>query len=36
MTSPFDILFERVRIGPVIALDRFYQVPRWRRGRFGP
>jgi dimethylamine/trimethylamine dehydrogenase len=27
MTSPFDILFEPVRIGPVIAPNRFYQVP---------
>jgi dimethylamine/trimethylamine dehydrogenase len=27
MTSPFDILFEPVRIGPVTAPNRFYQVP---------
>jgi dimethylamine/trimethylamine dehydrogenase len=27
MTSPFDILFEPVQIGPVIAPNRFYQVP---------
>ncbi len=27
MTSPFDVLFEPVRIGPVIAPNRFYQVP---------
>ena len=27
MTSPFDILFEPIRIGPVIAPNRFYQVP---------
>lgn len=27
MSNPYDILFETVRIGPVIALNRFYQVP---------
>lgn len=27
MTSPFDILFEPLRIGPVTAPNRFYQVP---------
>jgi dimethylamine/trimethylamine dehydrogenase len=27
MTSPFDILFEPLQIGPVTALNRFYQVP---------
>ena len=27
MTSPYDILFEPVRIGPVMAPNRFYQVP---------
>ena len=27
MSSPYDILFETVRIGPVIAPNRFYQVP---------
>ena len=27
MTSPFDILFEPVHIGPVTAPNRFYQVP---------
>jgi dimethylamine/trimethylamine dehydrogenase len=27
MTSPYDILFETVRIGPVTAPNRFYQVP---------
>ena len=27
MTSPFDILFEPIRIGPVVAPNRFYQVP---------
>ena len=27
MTNPYDILFETVRIGPVIAPNRFYQVP---------
>ncbi|HEX6571246.1 MAG TPA: FAD-dependent oxidoreductase [Steroidobacteraceae bacterium] len=27
MPSPFDILFEPVRIGPVTAPNRFYQVP---------
>ncbi len=27
MTSPFEILFEPIRIGPVIAPNRFYQVP---------
>ncbi|HLA06539.1 MAG TPA: FAD-dependent oxidoreductase [Anaerolineales bacterium] len=27
MTSPFDILFEPVRIGPVTTPNRFYQVP---------
>jgi len=27
MTSPFDILFEPVQIGPVTAPNRFYQVP---------
>lgn len=27
MISPFDILFEPVRIGPVTAPNRFYQVP---------
>ncbi|MBE7551763.1 MAG: FAD-dependent oxidoreductase [Anaerolineales bacterium] len=27
MNNPFDILFEPVRIGPVIAPNRFYQVP---------
>ncbi len=27
MPSPYDILFEPVRIGPVVAPNRFYQVP---------
>jgi dimethylamine/trimethylamine dehydrogenase len=27
MGNPYDILFEPVRIGPVIAPNRFYQVP---------
>jgi dimethylamine/trimethylamine dehydrogenase len=27
MTSPYDILFEPVKIGPVTARNRFYQVP---------
>jgi len=27
MTSPFDILFEPIQIGPVTAPNRFYQVP---------
>jgi dimethylamine/trimethylamine dehydrogenase len=27
MSSPYDVLFEPVRIGPVIAPNRFYQVP---------
>jgi len=27
MSSPYDILFETVRIGPVTAPNRFYQVP---------
>ncbi|QSR26935.1 NADH:flavin oxidoreductase [Nocardioides aromaticivorans] len=27
MTSPYDILFEPVQIGPVTAKNRFYQVP---------
>lgn len=27
MKSPYDILFETVRIGPVVAPNRFYQVP---------
>jgi dimethylamine/trimethylamine dehydrogenase len=27
MSNPYDILFETVRIGPVIAPNRFYQVP---------
>ena len=27
MTSPYDILFEPLRIGPVTARNRFYQVP---------
>ena len=27
MISPFDILFEPIRIGPVTAPNRFYQVP---------
>jgi len=27
MNNPYDILFESVRIGPVIAPNRFYQVP---------
>ncbi|HVF24657.1 MAG TPA: FAD-dependent oxidoreductase [Anaerolineales bacterium] len=27
MNSPHDILFEAVRIGPVVAPNRFYQVP---------
>jgi dimethylamine/trimethylamine dehydrogenase len=27
MDSPYDILFETVRIGPVTAPNRFYQVP---------
>jgi dimethylamine/trimethylamine dehydrogenase len=27
MTNPYDILFETVRIGPVVAPNRFYQVP---------
>jgi len=27
MTSPYDILFEPIRIGPVTAPNRFYQVP---------
>ena len=25
--SPYDVLFEPVRIGPVTAPNRFYQVP---------
>ena len=28
MASPYDILFEPVRIGPVTAPNRFYQVPQ--------
>jgi dimethylamine/trimethylamine dehydrogenase len=27
MSSPYNILFETVRIGPVVAPNRFYQVP---------
>ena len=27
MNSPYDILFETVRIGPLVAPNRFYQVP---------
>jgi dimethylamine/trimethylamine dehydrogenase len=27
MTSPYDILFEPIKIGPVTAPNRFYQVP---------
>ncbi len=27
MSSPYDILFQTVRIGPVVAPNRFYQVP---------
>src|SRR5215207_7790187 len=27
MNNPYDILFETVRIGPVVAPNRFYQVP---------
>jgi len=27
MTSPFDLLFQPLRIGPVTAPNRFYQVP---------
>jgi dimethylamine/trimethylamine dehydrogenase len=27
MTNPYNILFETVRIGPVVAPNRFYQVP---------
>ena len=27
MNGPYDILFETVRIGPVVAPNRFYQVP---------
>ncbi|MGZ9224429.1 MAG: oxidoreductase [Anaerolineales bacterium] len=27
MNSPYDILFETVRIGPVVAPNRFYQAP---------
>ena len=27
MTSCYDILFQPIKIGPVIALNRFYQVP---------
>ncbi len=27
MNNPYDILFETVRIGPVTAPNRFYQVP---------
>ena len=27
LNNPYDILFETVRIGPVIAPNRFYQVP---------
>ena len=27
MTSPFDILFKPIQIGPVTAPNRFYQVP---------
>ena len=27
MTSPFDILFQPIQIGPVTAPNRFYQVP---------
>ncbi|MGB8982085.1 MAG: NAD(P)-binding protein, partial [Anaerolineales bacterium] len=28
MSNPYNILFETVRIGPVIAPNRFYQVPQ--------
>ena len=27
MNNPYNILFESVRIGPVVAPNRFYQVP---------
>jgi dimethylamine/trimethylamine dehydrogenase len=27
MNNPYDILFEPIRIGPVVAPNRFYQVP---------
>ena len=27
MNNSFDILFEQVNIGPVVAPNRFYQVP---------
>ncbi len=27
MSNPYDILFETVRIGPIVAPNRFYQVP---------
>ena len=27
MDNPYNLLFETVRIGPVIAPNRFYQVP---------
>ena len=27
MSNPYDILFDTVRIGPVVAPNRFYQVP---------
>jgi len=27
MNNPYDILFETVRIGPIVAPNRFYQVP---------
>ena len=35
--SPYDILFEPVKIGPVTAKNRFYQVPHCNgRGRLFP
>ncbi len=27
MTDPFDVLFQPIPIGPVVAPNRFYQVP---------
>ena len=38
--SPYDVLFEPVKIGPVTAKNRFYQVPHcsglgWQRPRMG-
>jgi 2,4-dienoyl-CoA reductase-like NADH-dependent reductase (Old Yellow Enzyme family) len=30
MTNPYDVLFTPLRIGPVTAPNRFYQVPHQR------